>query len=102
ADPNAGQDVPPPETDPSGINLTVPASDDCGSDYLPVGVEVRVSGRKSIDIDTPTCAQLVARKFVDCWSYISTIRTWRTSNSPEFHNVTLAGGTCSQDAYFSR
>jgi hypothetical protein len=102
SDPNPTLDIPPPETDPSGIALTIPAiTDDCSSDYLPIGVEVRVAGRKSVNLNQ-TCAQLVAARFADCWSNISTIRGWRIGSSAHVKQVSITGGNCSQDAYFSR
>lgn len=105
---NGSQNNPAALVPPSSIPLTVPAKAGCSFDYVPIAVEVRVSGRAGIDIDTPTCATLAASsaQFTDCWSAISTIRGWKSRGAgpldPIFKNVTLSGGTCSPDAYFSR
>ncbi len=105
---NGSESDPNATVDPSAITLNVPAKVGCTQDYVPIGVEVRVSGRIDLDIDSDAstaCSTLLAGRFTDCWSRISEIRDWKSNPGvarPAIKAVTLAGGTCSPDAYFSR
>jgi Flp pilus assembly protein TadG len=107
-DPNPTKDILPPGVDPTSIPLTVPADTSCsGVDYVPIGVEVRVAGRKVVNLNQ-TCAQLIAARFADCWTYISSIRAWSSGTAapePRVHQVTFSGNgatPCAPDTYFSR
>ena len=95
------------EVDPSSIPVELPVSSGCAAEYVPIGVEIRVAGRPTVDF-TADCPTVAASRFGDCWSRLSQIRVWRDTPAtvPHFQGVTLepAGGTsgCSPDAYFAR
>jgi hypothetical protein len=95
--------------DPTGAALNMPASSDCTGPYIPVSAEVRVAGvdPSIVNINTSTCAQLVAARFADCWSQVSTIRVFKDNpqTEPWFQEAELNPanpGACSPDAYFAK
>lgn len=93
------------EVDPTSFDLPVPLGTGCTQPYVPVGVEIRIAGRDFIDLNQ-SCAALVSARFADCWSRRSEIRVFKSIGNaiaePQFGDAHLAGGTCSQDPYFSR
>jgi len=93
---------------PRGQLINMPASGDCAGPYIPVSAEVRVAGvdPSIININTATCAQLVAARFADCWSQVSTIRVFKDNpqTEPWFQEAELNGANpaaCGPDAYFA-
>jgi Flp pilus assembly protein TadG len=103
----------------SAIPIPAPAtgSPPCNSgnrlDYIPIGVEVRVAGRKDINLDPPTtarCTALQPATSADCFQRISEIRVYRPDNGlfgdrPQIRDVTFSpSGTspCALDPYYTR
>jgi Putative Flp pilus-assembly TadE/G-like len=98
-----------PAVDPTSIPLTIPPSAHClGSEYIPVGVEMRIAGRPSPQVDlNQECSAIAPLRFADCWSDLSRIRVYKDtpSTEPWFQGVVLTGsGTdgCSFEPYFAR
>jgi hypothetical protein len=84
------------------FHLPVPDYDPSCGDYLPIGVQVRLTSRDEININGD-CGTLAASKFADCFNRLSQIRVWNDGNAdsqPRLTNVTLTGGCPSEDAYF--
>jgi Putative Flp pilus-assembly TadE/G-like len=96
ADPNVG--------DPNqAFSLTLPTYGGCSQPYLPVGVEVRLASRNEIDLNSNTCAQLLAMQYADCFTRLSQIRVWNDGNAASqvrIRDVNLTGGCGTTDAYF--
>ena len=97
-----------PNVTPSGLQIDVPPSTDCALPYVPIGAEVRVAGRSSVDF-TQSCAVLAAARFADCWSRLSELRAWKTTRGPSelwIQDVELTSSPtapgCAPDAYFAR
>ena len=89
------------------FHLNLPEYDpgDCSGtgEYLPVGVEVRLTGRSEISLNS-SCAFLIAATYADCFTRISQIRVWDDGNplaNPLIKEVQLTGGCATRaDAYF--
>jgi Flp pilus assembly protein TadG len=82
-------------------------------DYIPIAVEVRVAGRKDIDLDPATaarCTQLQSATSADCFRRISEIRVYRPDNGlfgdrPQIRDVTFSpsgSSPCVLDPYYTR
>ena len=83
--------------------LTLPTYGGCSQPYLPVGVQVRLASRAEIDLNSLTCAQLLALQYADCFTRLSQIRVWNDGNAdsqPRIRDVNLTGGCGTSDAYF--
>ena len=105
-----------PVSAPDTFQLTVPAiapGNGCGGpgnnsqDYIPVEVQVRVTGRPDIDINAP-CATLQSQTSADCFSDLTEIRAYTGGTlrqRPIVSDVTFGGSIttpCTQDAYYAR
>jgi Flp pilus assembly protein TadG len=91
--------------DPSrSVALTVPSYGGCAQDYLPIGVQVRLSSN-NVNLNQ-SCAALIAAKFADCFTRISQFRVFNDGNpdsQPRLTNVRVLGGCTPQppfDGYF--
>jgi hypothetical protein len=87
------------------FGLALPSYTTSCGDYLPIGVEVRLSSRDDIDLDNPTCATLLAARYADCFHRLSQVRVYSDGNADDqarLKNVRVLGG-CSGpgDGYFS-
>ena len=96
------------EGDPArSFALQMPAYDPSCGDYVPVGMEVRLASRDSIDLNQ-SCSTLASSQYADCFRRLSQIRVWsdgNADNQPRIPRVTLTGGCggpTKDDAYFSR
>ena len=99
ADPSVG--------DPSlSFGLVLPSYTASCGDYLPIGTEVRLASRDDIDIDSPSCATLLAARYADCFHRLSQIRVYNdgvADPQPRLTNVHVSGGCgAPADGYFSR
>jgi Flp pilus assembly protein TadG len=87
------------------FNLALPGYDPACGNYVPVGVEVRLASRDEIDIDTPSCATLLAARYADCFHRLSQIRVWNDGNADSqirIPRIALSGGCgAPADGYFS-
>jgi putative Flp pilus-assembly TadE/G-like protein len=94
----------PTEGDPAQrYLLALPSYGTCGQPYLPIGVQVRIASRDEINLDTNSCAQLLAMQYADCFSRLSQIRLWNDgdpNNQARIGDVRLTGGCRDTDAYF--
>jgi hypothetical protein len=96
----------PPVGDPAlTYPLVIPSYGGCGQPYLPIGAEVRIASRDEINLNTNTCAQLLAMQYADCFSRLSQIRIWNdgnANNQVRIGDVRLTGGCNggSTDGYF--
>ena len=71
-------------TTPQDSAIPIPGKSSCNSgtelDYIPIGVELRVAGRKDINLEPPTsarCTALQPATSADCFRRISEIRVYR-------------------------
>jgi hypothetical protein len=83
------------------VQLTVPSYGGCGQDYLPIGVQVRLSSN-NVDLNQ-SCAALITAKFADCFTRISQFRVFNDGNpdsQPRLTNVRVLGGCGPQPPYF--
>src|SRR5581483_6299782 len=104
--PTSSPTSPPTPVDPTQITFDLPTGATCrgggadGNGYIPVGIEVRVAAKVKVsasqptpDIDGPTCAQLQAMKYADCWTDLTEVRVWKPGNAdtgpPSFADVHL-------------
>ena len=84
------------------VALTVPSYAPACGDYLPIGVQVRLSSN-NVNLNQ-SCDALVTAKFADCFTRISQFRVFNDGNpasQPRLTNVRVLGGCGSPaDAYF--
>jgi hypothetical protein len=125
--PLADQTVPGMTLWGSSVNITLPDAgpgsfaSGCPAnfDYEPVTVEVRLASREDVDLNA-SCAALVAAQFADCFQNVTQVRAFACKDNvpicgtadddgagaigdrPLVFDVTLGGGTCTPDAYYTR
>jgi hypothetical protein len=90
------------------VTVSLPDASTCGSSYIRIGTEVRITGRSGIDINGIACPS-TSQQFVGCWTDANgrwgpEIRDWAgaaVAGTPTFRNVSITSSACSPDPYFT-